>query len=69
MNTCRCGHSGPDPHPCHGNAYRCRKPAKRRFYAPRIVGLAGVQMKVETSETWACDECWQKHKTPCAGYQ
>lgn len=56
--TCRCGHAGGEPHPCHGKAYTCRAPAKQRFYAPHFVSLAGVQMKFEVSETWACDVCW-----------
>lgn len=55
---CRCGHEGGELHPCHGKAYTCRAPAKRRFYAPRFVALAGVQMKFQVSETWACDRCW-----------
>lgn len=38
--------------------YRCRQPAKQRFYNPRPVALAGFQSKVEMSETWACDDCW-----------
>lgn len=55
---CRCGHSGADPHPCHGEAYTCRKPATFRVYAPRVVSLTGVQMKCEVSGTYACDACW-----------
>lgn len=58
MSTCRCGHDSTGDHPCHGNGYECRKPAKRRLYNPRPVGLAGVQMKLQVSDTWACDECW-----------
>lgn len=58
MSACRCGYNGEGGHPCHGNNYTCRKPATRRFYSPRMVGLAGMQMKLEASETWACDACW-----------
>lgn len=58
MSTCRCGYNGEGDHPCHGNGYRCRKTAKRRFYNPQPVGLAGLQMKLQVSDTWACDECW-----------
>jgi len=58
--ACRCGYDETDeaPHPCHGNGYACRKPAKHRFYNPELVALAGVQMKVQVTDTWACDECW-----------
>ena len=61
---CRCGH---DPakssqHPCHGKGYTCGRPATRRFYNPRPPGqyasLAGMQMKIEVTESWACDDCW-----------
>jgi hypothetical protein len=64
-STCRCGFWWSDeafkPHPCHGNVYSCGKPAKRRFYNPSYVSLAGMQMKVGVHETWACDECWDKY--------
>lgn len=68
---CRCGHPGdsPDPHPCHGVAYTCRKPAKQRFYAPRLVCLAGVQPKVGARSTWACDECWAEFQEQLRGQQ
>lgn len=59
---CRCGHSGDGPHPCHAKAYGCRKPATLRFYGARPVALAGVQMKLEMSDTWACDECWEMYR-------
>lgn len=63
MSTaCRCGWDGIGEHPCHGGAYSCRKPATQRFYAPRMVGLAGVQLKFEVSDTWACDACWEEYK-------
>lgn len=55
---CRCGHAGDGPHPCHFNAYTCRKPAARRFYDPYPAALSGFQMKLVVSETWACEECW-----------
>jgi len=57
---CRCGHpnDSTSPHPCHGMGHTCGRPAQQRFYNPRPAHLAGVQMKLEVSETWACDECW-----------
>jgi len=62
QHACRCGHSdfslSPEPHPCHGSEYTCGKPAKRRFYNGKFVSLAGVQLKVQANETWACDACW-----------
>lgn len=59
--VCRCGHpEGKEPHPCHGRGYQCGHPAKRRFYNPSLVSLAGVMLKVQVSDTWACDACWQK---------
>lgn len=61
--SCRCGFSGGEgPHPCHGNRYRCRKPAQQYFYSAKLVGLAGAQMKFEVSETWACEGCWESFK-------
>ena len=57
---CRCGHEDGDPHPCHGRAYTCRKPATHRIYAPYVTCLAGVQMKLGAYDTWACDECWSE---------
>lgn len=60
LSQCRCGHAGEGPHPCHANEYTCRKPATRRWYNARMVGLAGMQDKFEVSDTWACDECWAK---------
>lgn len=59
---CRCGHTGEGPHPCHYANYSCGKPATQRFYGPRLIAIAGIQMKVEVSSTWACDECWEKFK-------
>jgi hypothetical protein len=61
MEDCRCGFDkkSKEPHPCHGNAYTCRKPAKQHFYIPTWnFALAGAQMKASASNTWACDECW-----------
>lgn len=55
---CRCGYEGIGTHPCHGSGYSCRKPSKQRFYAPRAVGLAGMQLKFQVQDTWACDGCW-----------
>jgi len=58
--TCRCGHDGDGPHPCHAGQYTCRRPAKERFYNPELAPLSGVQMKLQMTQTWACDECWAK---------
>ena len=61
--TCRCGWDGQGDHPCHANAYTCRKPAKARYYEPtRRYAIAGFQMKMSISETYACDECWEALK-------
>lgn len=57
---CRCGWAGDGPHPCHGRAYSCRAPASHRFYDARPAAVAGVQVKLQVSETWACDACWAK---------
>lgn len=59
---CRCGWDGQGEHPCHADAYTCRKPAQHRFYNPQFVGLAGVQMKMQVTDTYACDACWEKFK-------
>lgn len=61
-HKCRCGHDGKGPHPCHAVGYTCRKPATQRFYNARPVALAGVQMKFQATNTWACDECWNTLK-------
>lgn len=67
---CRCGHDMPldhqeveellraPPHPCHGRAYTCRKPARLRLYHAHLAALAGVQAKFSVVSTWACAECW-----------
>jgi len=61
--TCRCGWDGQGDHPCHANAYTCRKPAKVRYYEPtKLYALAGMQMKMSVAETYACDECWEAMK-------
>lgn len=62
MPTCRCGHAGQDPHPCHGNAYACKKPATQRFYNARPAHVAGMQMKLQVDDTWACDDCWNLYR-------
>lgn len=31
-----------------------------RFYNPKLVSLSGMQLKFQVSDTWACDECWEK---------
>lgn len=61
MIACRCGWAGEADHPCHGAGYTCRKPAKQRFYRPRLVALSGITMKVEVTDTWACDGCWSAY--------
>ena len=56
---CRCGYvEGTGPHPCHYNGYTCRKPATFRLYGLYLPCLAGVQMKLGASGTWACAEHW-----------
>lgn len=63
--VCRCGHAmhADGPHPCHGEEYTCRKPAKARFIAKPLgsYALAGMQMKMTGYLTFACDECWEKY--------
>lgn len=68
---CRCGHprSSKHPHPCHGQAHRCRQPATQRFYGPRLVALAGMQAKLEVSDTWACDTCWIAYQALAAEHR
>ena len=66
MSTCRCGHSGDGPHPCHNDGYTCRKPATQRFYGAHLTCLAGMQMKYGMHDTWACDDCWAKFKVDLA---
>ena len=56
---CRCGWEGKGDHPCHKNRYTCKAPAKQRFYNPKATALAGMQLKFEVRDTWACDECWE----------
>jgi Zn-finger protein len=64
---CRCGHTEDgSPHPCHADGYRCRKPAKQRFYGLKLSALSGFQMKVTSHDTWACDECWARFNNPSA---
>ena len=58
--NCRCGFTEGEFHPCHYAGYTCRKPATQRFYNPELVSLAGTQMKIQITDTWACDECWEK---------
>lgn len=63
IDKCRCGYSGlEENHWCHFANYTCKKPAKIRFYNPHLVSLAGVQLKFEVVDTWACDECWEIFK-------
>lgn len=61
MSDCRCGWDGFGVHPCHGGAYTCGKPAKQRFVANNAA-LAGMQMKVGATDTYACDECWAEFR-------
>lgn len=57
---CRCGFTGQGDHPCHGQAYSCRKAATARFVAQSTpYSLAGMQLKVAATQTWACDICWE----------
>ena len=58
-SSCRCGHTGNGPHPCHAGGYRCSAPATRRLYNAELVALAGMQPKAQIQETWACDACWE----------
>lgn len=61
--SCRCGWDGTDPHPCHWDAYRCRKPAREFFYEPsKRYSLAGVQPKLSVTSTWACEEHTERFK-------
>jgi len=60
VEACRCGHTGTDPHPCHGNGYQCKRPAKQRFYNVTTVALSGMQMKLQVNDTFACDICWKE---------
>jgi hypothetical protein len=46
------------PHPCHGRNYTCGKPATQRFYNARTVTMEGEHLKFQTTDTWACNECW-----------
>lgn len=63
MSACRCGHrDGEGPHPCHADDFRCGRPAKQRLYNARPAVLAGMQMKLTVTETWACDECWERFR-------
>lgn len=60
---CRCGWDGETgPHPCHSDGYRCRQPAEQRFRITGPAHLAGMQLKFNASETWACDECWSYYQ-------
>jgi hypothetical protein len=61
-NPCRCGHAGDGPHPCHAKGYRCGAPATQWFYNAQRVALAGMQPKLQVTETWACDACWGSFK-------
>lgn len=66
-SECRCGHTGDGPHPCHGDGYRCRAPARHRLYAARLLSLAGMQPKVGATDTWACDSCWAEFNAERGG--
>ena len=58
INACQCGWNGEGEHPCHWGGYTCGKPASARFVT-RPTCLAGMQMKVEGYQTFACDEHWE----------
>lgn len=62
VKPCRCGHQGEGAHPCHGQAYTCRAPARQRFYGSKPASLTGMMFKLTAHETWACDECWARFK-------
>jgi len=66
MDSCRCGYEGTGQHPCHGKGYTCQKPAKQRFYDVQMPALAGMHMKVQVTETWACDACWTEYNPKTA---
>jgi hypothetical protein len=59
-SRCRCGYDGVGPHPCHGDGYTCGRPAEFRLYDVRPVALAGMTFKLQGTDTWACDACWEK---------
>ena len=63
--TCRCGHTGTGPHPCHGRLYTCRQPATSRYVGTSAC-LAGAQPKSGAYRTWACDECWRAFRADSA---
>lgn len=56
-NSCRCGWDGTGDHPCHV----CGAPSRQRFYRPQLVALAGMTMKLQVTDTFACDSCWRKY--------
>lgn len=59
---CRCGYRfGRGSHPCHGHAYLCGKPAKRRDIPAFANGLPSTGPTPGAYETFACDECWAQH--------
>lgn len=65
--SCRCGFIEGEFHPCHYADYTCRKPAIQRFYNPELTSLAGMQIQV--TDTWACDECWEKFNEDLLAYR
>jgi hypothetical protein len=61
-NPCRCGFQGTGDHLCHGKGYTCTNTGSFRLYNAQAVALAGVQMKLQGTDTWACDSCWDAFK-------
>ena len=67
VTSCRCGWDGTGEHPCHFNGYTCGQPARQRFYNARPVALAGAQMKLQMTDTWACDAHWHEFTSQKTG--
>lgn len=62
---CRCGFNGEGLHRCHAGrnplypGEQCEKEAKPRFIA-KLVGLAGVQMKMGAQIACYCEDCYKE---------
>ena len=62
---CRCGFTGEGLHRCHAGrnplypGEQCEKEAKPRFIA-KLVGLAGVQMKMGAQIACYCEDCYKE---------
>ncbi len=59
---CRCKRETDDSHRCHGNGYTCPNEGRMRFYQANLTSLSGMQLKFQTHQTWACDECWAAYE-------